>query len=266
VTVLSAADPVRVFQDFATIDLISRGRAEIIAGRGSFGEAFPLFGFRAQDYDALFQEKLDLLLKLRDDKLVTWRGQFRAPLDGQHIYPRPFQEAMPIWIGVGGTPQSFIRAGQLGLPLMVGIIGGSFEQFRPLVDLYRAAGRQAGHAPEKLKLGIHAFGFVADSDEAARNAFFPGWAYLLGERGRERGWSASTRARFDALCSPGGSYLVGSPDTIVRKLLAAAETFGDVSRFTFQMSCALLETQAMQRSIELLGTDVAPRFREALHR
>lgn len=264
VTVLSAADPVRVFQDFATIDLISRGRAEIIAGRGSFGEAFPLFGVRTQDYDELYSEKLDLLIKLRDNTRVTWQGRFRAPLNGLDIYPRPFQEKMPIWLGAGGTPQSFARAGRLGLPLMVGIIGGGFEQFQPLVDLYRDAGRQAGHTPDRLKLGIHAFGFVADSDEAAKEAFFPGWAYLLGERGKQRGWSVATRARFEALCGPGGSYLIGSPDTVTKKLLAAANTFGNVGRFTFQMSCALLETQAMQRSIELLGGSVAPRLREAL--
>ncbi len=259
VTVISAADPVRVFQDFATVDLLSKGRAEIVVGRGSFGEAFPLFGFGVQDYDALFAEKLDLLLRLREETHITWRGKFRPPLTGQGVFPRPHQKRMPIWLGVGGTPASFSRAGTLGLPLMIGIIGGSFEGFRPLVDLYRRAGREAGHAAESLKVGVHAFGFVGDTDEAAREAFFPGWAYMLTEIGRERGWPAATRAQFDATCGPNGAFLIGSPDTVVAKLRAAHATFGGVSRFTLQMSSAMLETAAMQRSIELLGTAVAPR-------
>ena len=192
VTVLSAADPVRIFQEFATIDLIAKGRAEIVVGRGSFGEAYPLFGFAMEDYDALFAEKLDLLLKLRAETNVTWRGRFRPPLNGQGVFPRPHQEKMPIWLGVGGTPQSFVRAGTLGLPLMVAIIGGGFDRFRPLVDLYRAAGRQAGHGPEALKVGIHAMGFVGDTDRSARDAFFPGWAHMFTEIGRERGWSTSS--------------------------------------------------------------------------
>ncbi|WP_092177422.1 Atu2307/SP_0267 family LLM class monooxygenase [Bosea sp. OK403] len=264
VTVLSAADPVRVFQDFATIDLISAGRAEIVVGRGSFGEAYPLFGFAMQDYDALFAEKLDLLLKLRDDVEVTWRGRFRHPLSGQGVFPRPHQEKIPIWLGVGGTPQSFARAGKLGLPLMVAIIGGSFDRFRPLVDLYREEGRRAGYAPEALKVGVHAMGFVGDTDLAARNAFFPGWAHMFTEIGRERGWSRATRAQFDAMCGPGGAFLIGSPETVRDKILAANEALGGLSRITFQMSSAMLETQAMQRSIELLGTEVAPEVKAAL--
>lgn len=192
-TVLSAADPVRVFQDFATLDLISQGRTEIVVGRGSFGEAYPLFGLAFDDYDDLFVEKLGLLLKLREQTHITWEGRFRAPLTGQGVFPRPHQPELPVWVGVGGTPASFARAGTLGLPLMVAIIGGSFQRFRPLVDLYREAGHRAGHAPEKLKVGVHAVGFVADTDEAARAAFFPGWAYMIGTIGRERGWSGVSR-------------------------------------------------------------------------
>lgn len=261
VTVLSATDPVRTFQEFATIDLISKGRAEIVVGRGSFGEAYPLFGFAMEDYDALFAEKLDLLLKLRASISITWRGRFRPPLTGQGVYPRPHQEKLPVWLGVGGTPQSFVRAGTLGLPLMVAIIGGSFERFRPLVDLYREAGRAAGHAPEALKVGIHAMGFVADTDQSARDAFFPGWAHMSTEIGRERGWSPATRAQFDAMCGPKGAFLIGNPQTVKDKILDADRALGGISRLTFQMSSAMLETAAMQRSIELLGTGVAPAVR-----
>lgn len=264
VTVLSAADPVRVFQDFATIDLIARGRAEIVVGRGSFGEAYPLFGFAMEDYDALFAEKLDLLLKLRETVGITWRGRFRPPLNGQGVYPRPYQEKLPIWLGVGGTPQSFIRAGTLGLPLMVAIIGGGFDRFRPLVDLYREAGRRAGHAPETLKVGVHAMGFVGDTDQSAGDAFFPGWAHMFTEIGRERGWSTATRAQFDAMRGPGGAFLIGSPQTVRDKVLAADQALGGISRLTFQMSSAMLETKAMQRSIELLGAEVAPAVKAAL--
>jgi probable LLM family oxidoreductase len=264
VTVLSAADPVRVFQDFATIDLIAKGRAEIVVGRGSFGEAYPLFGFAMEDYDALFAEKLDLLLKLRDTVSVTWRGRFRPALNGQGVYPRPHQEKMPIWLGVGGTPQSFIRAGTLGLPLMVAIIGGGFDRFRPLVDLYREAGRRAGHGPEALKVGVHAMGFVGDSDQSAGDAFFPGWAHMFTEIGRERGWSTATRAQFEAMRGPGGAFLIGSPATVRDKVLAADQALGGISRLTFQMSSAMLETKAMQRSIELLGAEVAPAVKAAL--
>lgn len=261
VTVLSATDPVRTFQEFSTIDLISKGRAEIVVGRGSFGEAYPLFGFAMQDYDALFAEKLDLLLQLRDRPTITWQGRFRPALSGQGIYPRPVQDQLPVWLGVGGTPQSFIRAGTLGLPLMVAIIGGSFERFRPLVDLYRAAGRQAGHDDAALRVGVHAMGFVADTDAAARDAFFPGWAHMATEIGRERGWSPATRAQFDAMCGPHGAFLIGSPDTVRDKIRAADRALGGLSRITFQMSSAMLETAAMQRSITLLGTAVAPAIR-----
>ena len=204
VSVLSATDPVRLFQEFATLDLISRGRAELVVGRGSFGEAYPLFGLRFEDYDALFTEKLGLLLALRDDTLVHWSGRFRAPLSGQGVYPRPQQPVLPIWIGVGGTPESFVRAGTLGLPLMVAIIGGTFDRFRPLVELYRAAAAQAGHPAERLRVGVHAMGFVAETSAQARDAFYTGWSHMMSRIGRERGWPPTSRAQFDAMTGPGG--------------------------------------------------------------
>ncbi len=261
VSVLSAVDPVRLFQEFATIDLISKGRAEMVVGRGSFGEAFPLFGLDGRDYDDLFAEKLDLLLQLQEETYVAWEGRFRPPLTGQGVFPRPHQARIPVWLGVGGTPQSFVRAGELGLPLMVAIIGGTFARFRPLIAVYKAAWRQAGHPPESLKIGVHAFGFVGETDEAAKDAFYPGWEQTTREIGRERGWPPPTRAQFEATAGPEGAYLIGSPDTVVEKALAASAALGGVSRITFQMSTAMLEPEAMQRSIELLGAEVAPRLR-----
>ena len=264
VTVLSAADPVRVFQEFATIDLISRGRVDIVVGRGSFGEAYPLFGFAMEDYDALFTEKLDLLLKLRAQETVSWLGRFRPALKNQGVFPRPVQAEIPVWVGVGGTPQSFIRAGALGLPLMVAVIGGSFAHFRPLVDLYREAGRRAGHADSALKVGVHAIGFVGETTAQAKDAFFPGWQYLFSKIGRERGWGAVNRGQFEAMTSAEGAFLIGDPQTVARRVLAASETLGGISRITFQMSSAMLETEAMLKSIELLGTRVAPLVRSSL--
>src|SRR3984957_9995000 len=196
VTVLSAADPVRVFQEFATLDLLSNGRAEIVAGRGSFIESFPLFGLKLEDYDDLFAEKLDLLLTLRESTNVRWSGRHRASLTGQGVYPRPVQTPLPVWLGVGGTPESFVRAGDLGLPLMVAIIGGEPYRFRPLVDLSRAAGKRAGHAPEKLKVGIHALGYVAETTKLAADEYFPGYARMFTQIGRERGWPPVTRRQF----------------------------------------------------------------------
>ncbi|KXF74727.1 luciferase [Paramesorhizobium deserti] len=263
VTVLSAADPVRVFQEFATLDLISAGRAEVVAGRGSFVEAYPLFGLDTRDYDDLFAEKLDLFLQLGETTNVTWEGRFRPALKGQGVFPRPHQPRLPIWIGVGGTPQSFVRAGALGLPLMIAIIGGSFERFRPLVDLYREAGARAGHSPEVLKVGVHAMGFVGETDIGARDAFFPGWAHLTSKIGRERGWSPPSRQQFDVMAGPDGAFLVGNPKTVAAKMLRASETLGGVSRITFQMSTASLDTAAMKQSIELLGNEVAPIVRQA---
>ncbi|MBD8621171.1 LLM class flavin-dependent oxidoreductase [Sphingomonas sp. CFBP 13728] len=259
VSVLSAADPVRVFQEFATLDLISRGRAEMVVGRGSSVEAYPLFGYDLKDYDALFAEKLDLLLKVRENAQVDWSGRFRAPLRGQGIYPRPQQASLPIWLGVGGTPQSFVRAGTLGLPLMIAIIGGEIARFRPLVDLYRQAGAQAGHATDTLKVGIHAMGFVADTTREAQDRFFPGWQQMFTKIGRERGWPPATRAQFDQLVAPNGAFLVGDPETVAAKILRADRDIGGIDRLTFQMSSAAHDQDAMLRSIELLGREVRTR-------
>lgn len=264
VTVLSAADPVRVFQEFATLDLISKGRAELVIGRGSFGEAYPLFGMRFEDYDALFAEKAELLLLIRESTHVNWSGRFRPALSGQGIYPRPYQEVLPIWIGVGGTPKSFVRAGELGLPLMVAIIGGEFRRFRPLVDLYRQAYERAGHPPEHMRVGIHAMGFVAETTAEAKDIFFPGWARMFTDIGRERGWSPVSRAQFEAMCGPGGAFLIGDPATVAKKIVEASTALGGVDRFTFQMSSASAESIAMRKSIGLLGTDVAPAVRSLL--
>ena len=258
VTVLSAADPVRVFQNFATLDLISNGRAEIVAGRGSFIEAYPLFGYKLEDYDALFVEKLDLLLKIRDNELITWQGRFRAPLNNQAIYPRPIQSKLPIWLGVGGTPQSFARAGALGIPLMVAIIGGETHRFRPLVDLYREAGEKAGHAPESLKVGLHSIGYVGNTSEEATNDFFPGYAKVFTQIGRERGWPPVTRQHYDAQTGPRGALLVGSPEEVAEKILRHSEALGGVSRVTFQMDQAQLPQEKLLKSIELIGQKLKP--------
>ena len=258
VTVLSAADPVRVFQEFATLDLISHGRAEIVAGRGSFVESFPLFGFRLEDYDELFAEKLHLLLKIREDIRVRWSGKYRAPLTGQAIYPRPLQNPLPIWIGVGGTPASFVRAGELGLPLAVAIIGGEPRRFRPLIDLYRETGRRAGHRPEKLMVGLHAVGFVGDTTQQAADDFYPGYAYTFTELGKERGWPPTTRSQFDAVRGPTGALIIGDPERIAEKILYVNEALGGLTRITFQMGVSALPHQKMLRSIELLGTRVVP--------
>lgn len=264
VTVLSADDPVRVFQQFATLDLLSGGRAEIVAGRGSSVEAYPLFGLDLRDYDALFAEKLALLLRLREEANVTWQGRFRAPLTGQGVYPRPVQDPLPVWVGVGGTPESFVRAGTLGLPLMVAIIGGDFARFRPLVDLYRRAGAAAGQPPERLRVGVHAFGFVAETSEKARDLFYPGYARLMGTLGHERGWPPPSRARFDAECGPGGAYLMGSPEDVADKAEYLDRVLGGVSRLTFQMTNVALAHADMLRAIEMLGQEAAPLIRERI--
>ncbi len=257
VTVLSAADPVRVFQNFATLDLISNGRAEIVAGRGSFTESYPLFGLNLNDYDALFIEKLDLLLKIRDNELVNWSGQFRAALKNQTIYPRPLQNKLPIWLGVGGTPTSFARAGTLGLPLMVAIIGGETHRFRPLIDLYRNAGEQAGHSPEQLKVGLHSLGYVANTREEAINDYYPGYAEMFTRIGKERGFSPVTKAGFDNQNGALGALLVDSPEAVASKILRHSEALGGIARFTFQMDAGLTHQQLL-KSIELIGTKVAP--------
>lgn len=262
VTVLSAADPVRVFQEFSTLDLISGGRAEIVAGRGSFTESFPLFGLKLEDYDDLFAEKLELLLKLREENPITWSGRFRPALRKQGVFPRPLQQTLPVWLGVGGTPASFARAGFLGLPLMVAIIGGEFHRFRPLVDLYRKAGEQAGHDPTKLSVGVHALGYVAGTDREAADHFFPGYAAAFTKIGKERGWPPVTRGQFEALRRPKGALVVGDPETAVRKLIELSEDLGGVSRVQFQMSVAALRHPHMLSSIRLLGEQVAPAIRK----
>jgi probable LLM family oxidoreductase len=264
VTVLSAADPVRVFQEFATLDLISHGRAEIVAGRGSFIESFPLFGFNLEDYDSLFSEKLELLLTIRENIHVHWSGKHRPALTGQAIYPRPLQDPLPIWVGVGGTPASFARAGVLGLPLMVAIIGGEPHRFRPLIDLYREAGVRSGHKLEDLKVGLHMVGFVADTTKEAADVFFPGYAHTFTEIGKERGWPPTTRAQFDALRGPKGALLIGDVDTVAKKIVYVNEALGGVTRITFQMGVSTLPHPKMLRAIELLGTGVAPSVNQQL--
>src|SRR6202140_3304389 len=264
VTVLSAADPVRVFQEFATLDLISHGRAEIVAGRGSFVESYPLFGLHLEDYDSLFSEKLDLLLKIRENTHVHWSGKHRAPLSGQAVYPRPLQVPLPIWIGVGGTPASFACAAMLGLPLMVAIIGGEPKRFRPLIDLYRETGRRAGHSADKLIVGLHSIGFLGDTTKQAAEDFYPGYAHAFAEIGKERGWPPTTRAQFDAVRGPTGALLVGDAETVAEKILYVNEALGGLSRITFQMGVSTLAHHKMLRAIEILGTEVAPIVRKAL--
>ncbi|MEM7131584.1 MAG: LLM class flavin-dependent oxidoreductase [Chloroflexota bacterium] len=258
VTVLSAADPVRVFQNFATLDLISHGRAEIIAGRGSFTESFPLFGLKLQDYDALFTEKLGLLLAIRKNEVVNWSGQFRPALHNQAIYPRPLQDPLPIWVGVGGTPESFVRAGTLGLPLMVAVIGGETHRFGPLVDLYRQSGEAAGHSPEQLTVGLHSFGYVANSKEEAIDDFYPGYAETMNKVGRERGWPPTSRARFEAQTGPRGAIVIGGPEEVAEKIVRHSEALGGISRFNFQMDGAGLSHEQLMHSFELIGRRVLP--------
>ena len=258
VTVLSADDPVRVFQAFATLDLISQGRAEIVAGRGSFGEAYPLFGYDFKDYDSLFAEKLDLLLKIREQTNIHWSGRHRAALTGQGVYPRPVQARLPVWLGVGGTPASFVRAGTLGLPLMVAIIGGEPHRFRPLIDLYRNAGKRAGHPAEQLRVGIHSLGYVADDTATAADEFYPGYQAAFTRIGQERGWPPVTRAQYDAVRGPTGALLVGDPEHVAEKIVRLHRALGGIARLTFQMSTGNLTQPQTLHAIELLGTRVAP--------
>ena len=262
VTVLSAADPIRVFQNFATLDLLSKGRAEMVVGRGSFIDAFPLFGYQLEDYDSLFEEKLGLLLNIRENEHVTWSGEHRPALSGQGVYPRPMQNPFPIWVGVGGTPTSFARAGVLGLPLMVAIIGGETRQFRPLVDLYREAGRKARQPSASLKVGMHSLGYVADTTKEAADDFYPGYAKAFSDVGKERGWSPVTRAGFDAQRGPQGALIIGDPDEVVEKIIRHSKALGGISRVTFQMNAASLPHEKLMHAIELLGTRVAPALRE----
>ena len=258
VTVLSAADPVRVFQSFATIDLISKGRAEMVVGRGSFIESFPLFGLNLQDYDALFAEKLGLLLQIRDNEVVNWSGKFCPELKEQPVYPRPLQKTLPVWLGVGGTPASFKRAGELGLPLMVAVIGGETHRFRPWVDLYRQAGEEAGHSPDKLKVGLHSLGYVANSAYRAVEDYYPGYAETFTQIGKERGWPPVTRSRFNAQTGPLGALVIGSPEEVAEKILRHSDALGGISRFTFQMDSAGLSHKQHMKAIELIGEKVIP--------
>ena len=261
VTVLSAADPVRVFQEFATLDLLSQGRAEMVVGRGSFIDAFPLFGLPLEAYDRLFEEKLDLLLKIREDEHVHWTGEFRPALTGQGVYPRPVQHPLPIWLGVGGTPKSFARAGALGLPLMVAIIGGETRRFRPLIDLYRETGERFGYPPEQLTVGVHSLGYVAATAQAAADDFFPGYAKAVASVAKERGWGAVTRAGFDAQRGTDGALLIGEPDEVAEKILRHSEALGGISRITFQMNASSLPHAKLMRAIETIGARVAPAVR-----
>ena len=263
VTVLSSDDPVRVFQDFATLDLLSGGRAEIMAGRGSFIESFPLFGYDLGDYDELFAEKLDLLLKLRESERVTWSGRHRAPLEDVGVYPRPVQDPLPVWIAVGGTPQSVVRAASLGLPLAIAIIGGQPENFAPLANLYREAAREAGHDPAKLPISINSHTYVAETSQRAGDEYYPTYSAMMNKIGRERGWSPMRRGQFEAGRSPRGALLVGSPGEVVEKILYEHELFGH-GRFMAQISVGALPHDKTMRAIELFGTEVAPAVRKEL--
>ncbi|NMI01416.1 LLM class flavin-dependent oxidoreductase [Pseudonocardia sp. K10HN5] len=263
VTVLSSDDPVRVFQQFSTLDLLSEGRAEIMAGRGSFIESFPLFGHDLSDYDELFAEKLDLLLALRASERVTWSGRHRSPLSDQPVHPRPLQDPLPLWVAVGGNPQSVVRAGTLGLPLAVAIIGGQPERFAPLVDLYREAARRAGHTNPPVSLNTH--GFVGETREVAADRYFPGYADVMARLGRERGWGPPNRAAFDAACELRGSMALGSPEQIAEKMLFQHEIFGHQRSLT-QLALGSVAHRDVMRAIELLGTEVAPIVRAEVAR
>ena len=263
VTVLSSEDPVRVFQQFATLDGISNGRAEIMAGRGSFIESFPLFGYDLADYDALFAEKLDLLLKLRDNDTVSWRGDLRAPLDHVTLYPRPEQAKLPVWIAVGGTPQSVVRAATLGLPMALAIIGGDPKRFAPYFDLYREAWSRSERKPEDVKLSLNMHGFVADTTDAAKDIFYEPHNAVMNRIGRERGWPPSGQREFEAACGPNGHLLIGDPERVADRIIELHRIFGN-DRILIQMAIGAMPHKQLMHAIELLGTKVAPRVKEAL--
>jgi alkanesulfonate monooxygenase SsuD/methylene tetrahydromethanopterin reductase-like flavin-dependent oxidoreductase (luciferase family) len=252
-----------VFEAFATVDLISGGRAEIMVGRGSFIESFPLFGYDLGDYDELFTEKLDLLLKLRDEEIVSWKGQMRAPINRHGVYPRPLQEQLPVWIAVGGTPQSVVRAGSLGLPLAIAIIGGEYPRFKPFADLYREAGENAGHDPAKLKTSINVHGFIADTTQVAADQFYGPQSEVMNRLGRERGWGPTSREHFDQARSALGNLFVGEPELVAEKIIAAHRVF-KMDRFLLQMAIGLMPHDQIMRGIELYGTKVAPIVRKEL--
>jgi probable LLM family oxidoreductase len=257
VIVLSSADPVRTYQDFATLDLLSEGRAELLVGRGSFIESFPLFGYSLSDYDALFAEKLELLLAIRDNERVTWEGKFRAPLQDQAVYPRSHQQPLPVWIGVGGTPASIVRAGRLGLPVALAIIGGDPARFQPLVDLYRRSLQETGHEPADFPLAVHGLGHIADDNATAIETIEPGFTATMNKIGRERGWPPLTREQFQWMSGPEGSLVVGDPKTVATKILRWQELLG-IERFMLHTSAGSIPHEVTMRSIELLGTKVSP--------
>jgi probable LLM family oxidoreductase len=264
VAVISTMDPVRLFQNYATLDLISNGRAEIVAGRGSFTESYPLFGMNFEDYDALYAEKLDLLLKIRDSEQITWSGKFRPPLVNQSIYPRPIQEQLPVWVGVGGTPTSFARAGTLGLPLMVAVIGGETHRFKPLIDLYYEAAERAGQDKSKLKVGLHSLGFVANTKEEAVEKYYPGYKIWFNQIGKERGWPPVTLERFEQQIGDLGAYVIGGPEEVAEKLIRHSKALGGISRFTFQIDNAGLTHQDLMDTYTLIGEKVKPLVLERL--
>ena len=264
VAVISTMDPVRLFQNYATLDLISNGRAEIVAGRGSFTESYPLFGMNFEDYDALYAEKLDLLLKIRESEQITWSGRFRPPLVNQSIYPRPIQEQLPVWVGVGGTPTSFARAGALGLPLMVAVIGGETHRFKPLIDLYYEAAERAGQDKSKLKVGLHSLGFVANTKEEAVEKYYPGYKIWFNQIGKERGWPPVTLERFEQQIGDLGAYVIGGPEEVAEKLIRHSKALGGISRFTFQIDNAGLTHQDLMDTYTLIGEKVKPLVLERL--
>ncbi len=264
VTVLSSDDPVRVYQDFATVDLLSSGRAEIMAGRGSFIESFPLFGFDLRDYDELFAEKLDLLLKINAGEKVTWSGKHRPALHNAGVYPRAYQQQIPVWIAVGGTPESVVRAANFNLPMALAIIGGTPDRFVPFVNLYRDTAKQAGHAAEKLQVSINSHTYIAETSRQASDEFYPPYAHMMTKIGRERGWPGMTREHYEMMCSPHGALLVGSPQQVIDKIMYEHKLFGH-TRFLAQMSVGTLPHRQVLKSIELFGTKVAPVIRKELN-
>ncbi len=265
VTVLSSDDPVRVFQNFATLDLLSNGRAEIMAGRGSFIESFPLFGYDLRQYDGLFDEKLRLLIKLREAEKITWSGKYRPALDNLGIYPRPVQQQLPIWVAVGGTPESVIRAATLGLPMALAIIGGMPERFAPFFDLYRNSAKQAGHDPALIPLSINSHGFIADDARQAAGDYYPTATMVMNKIGRERGWAPATQQQLEAARTLRGSDFVGTPDEIIEKILFQHEIFQH-QRFLLYLGYNTITHSKMMHAIELLGTKVAPVVRKEIAR
>ena len=258
VAVLSAIDPVRLFQNYATIDLISKGRVEIVAGRGSFTEAFPLFGLNFNDYDELYSEKLDLLLKINEKETISWKGKFRPELNQQSIYPRPYQKKLPIWLGAGGSPNSFVRAGLLGIPLMVAVIGGQTHRFKNLIDLYYQAAEKAGHDRSQLKVGLHSLGFVAKTKDEAVEKYYPGYKKWFDEIGRERGWSPVTYEGFISQIDKKGALVIGEPNEVAEKIKRHSDALGGLSRFTFQIDNPGLTNNDLMDSYELIGKKVIP--------